>query len=74
MIGEVKAETQLHMSREIEYRGRMDNALEKRGGKEFISIEEFAMTCSKLSKTHIKQLKELGAFAGLSDESQISLF
>ena len=30
MIGEVKAETQLHMSREIEYRGRMDYALKKR--------------------------------------------
>jgi DNA polymerase-3 subunit alpha (Gram-positive type) len=50
------------------------DTVEKRVGKDFVSIEEFAMTCSKLSKTHIKQLKELGAFAGLSDESQISLF
>ena len=43
-------------------------------GKDFISIEEFAMTCSKLSKTHIQQLRELGAFAGMSETSQISLF
>ena len=47
---------------------------EKRKGKRFVSIEEFSLCCGKLSKTHIEQLKELGAFAGLSDTSQISLF
>ena len=47
---------------------------EKRRGKEFISIEEFAQTCNKLSKTHIEQLRALGAFAGMSETSQISLF
>ncbi|MBR0311822.1 MAG: PolC-type DNA polymerase III, partial [Oscillospiraceae bacterium] len=50
------------------------DTVEKREGKEFISIEEFAMTCNKLSKTHIEQLKSLGAFAGMSETSQISLF
>ena len=50
------------------------DAVEKRAGKEFISIEEFAMCCSKLSKTHIEQLKALGAFAGMAETSQITLF
>ena len=50
------------------------DTVEKRAGKEFISIEEFAMTCNKLSKTHIQQLRDLGAFAGMSETSQISLF
>ena len=50
------------------------DTVEKRAGKEFISIEEFAMTCNKLSKTHIEQLRALGAFAGMSETSQISLF
>ena len=50
------------------------DTVEKRAGKEFISIEEFAMTCNKLSKTHIEQLRNLGAFAGMSETSQISLF
>ncbi len=50
------------------------DTVEKRAGKEFISIEEFAMCCNKLSKTHIEQLKKLGAFAGMSETSQITLF
>ncbi len=50
------------------------DTVEKRAGKTFVSIEEFSMTCSKLSKTHIEQLKALGAFAGMSETSQISLF
>ena len=48
--------------------------VEARKGREFISIEEFAMCCNKLSKTHIEQLKALGAFAGMADTSQITLF
>ena len=47
--------------------------VEQRKGKEFISIEEFAATCNKLSKTHIEQLKALGAFAGMAETSQVSL-
>ena len=46
----------------------------KREGKTFISIEEFSTCCNKLSKTHIEQLKALGAFAGMADTSQVSLF
>ena len=50
------------------------DTVEKRKGKEFISIEEFSMCCSKLSKTHIEQLKALGSFAGMAETSQITLF
>ena len=50
------------------------DTVEKRGGKSFISVEEFAQCCGKLSKTHIEQLRALGAFAGMSETSQISLF
>ena len=50
------------------------DTVEKRKGKTFISVEEFANTCSKLSKTHIEQLESLGAFAGMADTSQVSLF
>ncbi len=50
------------------------DTVEKRKGKRFVSIEEFSMCCNKLSKTHIEQLKSLGAFAGMADTSQITLF
>ena len=50
------------------------DTVEKRKGKEFISVEEFSMCCSKLSKTHIEQLRALGAFAGMADTSQLTLF
>ena len=50
------------------------DTVEKRRGKEFISVEEFSMCCSKLSKTHIEQLRALGAFAGMADTSQLTLF
>ena len=50
------------------------DTVEKRQGKEFISIEEFSLCCNKLSKTNIDQLKKLGSFAGMADTSQITLF
>ena len=50
------------------------DTVEKRRGKEFISVEEFSMCCNKLSKTHIEQLRALGAFAGMAGTSQLTLF
>jgi len=50
------------------------DTVEKRKGKEFISVEEFSLCCNKLSKTHIETLKKLGAFAGMADTSQMTLF
>ena len=50
------------------------DTVEKRKGKTFISVEEFSTCCNKLSKTHIEQLRALGAFAGMADTSQVSLF
>ena len=45
-----------------------------REGKTFISIEDVATACPKVSKTHIQMLKEGGAFGDLPDTSQVSLF
>ena len=45
-----------------------------REGKTFLSVEEVALACPKVSKTHIQMLKEAGAFGSLPDTSQISLF
>ena len=48
--------------------------MEKRKGKNFISIEEFSLACTKVSNTHLQQLKEAGAFGDLPDSSQFSFF
>ena len=45
-----------------------------REGKHFLSIEEVAAACPKVSKTHIQMLKDAGAFADLPETSQVSLF
>ena len=50
------------------------DTVEKRKGKTFTSVEEFSMCCNKLSQTHIDQLRALGAFAGLPETSQLTLF
>jgi DNA polymerase-3 subunit alpha (Gram-positive type) len=34
-----------------------------RAGRRFISVEEFAVSCPKVSKTHIEQMKNMGAYA-----------
>ena len=48
--------------------------MEKRKGKTFGSIEEFSLTCTKVSNTHLNQLKDAGAFGDLPDSSQLSFF
>ena len=48
--------------------------MEGRQGKSFLSIEEVAAACPKVSKTHIQMLKDAGAFGDLPDTSQVSLF
>lgn len=48
--------------------------MDKRQGKDFLSIEEFSLACTKVSSTHLDQLKEAGAFGDLPDSSQFSLF
>ena len=48
--------------------------MNKREGKNFISIEEFSLACTKVSNTHLAQLKDAGAFGDLPDSSQISFF
>ena len=45
-----------------------------REGKTFLSVEEVAAACPKVSKTHIQMLKEAGAFGDLPDTSQVSFF
>ena len=45
-----------------------------REGKHFMSIEEVAAACPKVSKTHIQMLKEAGAFGDMPETDQISLF
>ena len=45
-----------------------------REDREFISVEEVASACPKVSKTHIQMLKDAGAFGALPDTNQVSLF
>ena len=45
-----------------------------RRGKNFLSIEEFAAACPKVSQTHIENLKAAGTFGDLPESSQFSLF
>ncbi len=48
--------------------------MEGRKGKHFLSVEEVAVACPKVSKTHMQMLKEAGAFGDLPDTSQVSFF
>ena len=51
-----------------------EDIVKGRGGKQFLSVEEFAAACPKVSKTHIQMLKEAGAFGDIPETNQISLF
>ena len=48
--------------------------MEGRKGKTFVSVEEFSAACPKVSKTHIDNLREAGAFGKMPETSQITLF
>ena len=45
-----------------------------REGKQFLSVEEVAIACPKVSKTHIQMLKDAGAFGEMPETNQVSLF
>lgn len=51
-----------------------ESLVEQREGRTFISIEEVADSCPKVSKTHIQQLTDAGAFGNLPATSQLDLF
>ena len=55
------------------FRGQMPKC-EGREGKSFLSIDEVAAACPKVSKTHLQMLKEAGAFGDLPDTAQVNLF
>ena len=42
--------------------------------KPFLSVEEFAAACTKVSKAHIDQLRDAGAFGDMPETAQMSLF
>ena len=42
--------------------------------KRFVSIDEIANACPKVSSAHIEALKSLGAFGDMPETSQVSLF
>ena len=50
------------------------NLMEGREGRQFLSVEEVAAACPKVSKTHIQMLMDAGAFGDLPETSQVSLF
>lgn len=47
---------------------------EHRGDREFVSVEELSMSCTKVSKSHIEQLRTMGALGAMPETSQISFF
>ena len=48
--------------------------MNNREGRQFLSIEEVAAACPKVSKTHIQMLQDAGAFSDLPESNQVSLF
>ena len=52
----------------------MDLAAATKNGRTFVSVEEVAMACPKVSSAHIDVLKRLGAFGDMPETSQMTLF
>jgi DNA polymerase-3 subunit alpha (Gram-positive type) len=48
--------------------------VDKRRSLRFVSVEDIAAYCSKVSGTHIAQLRGLGAFGDMPESSQMSMF
>ncbi len=51
-----------------------DLAKAREGGRDFVSIEDVAAACPKVSMAHIETLKKMGAFGALPEASQMTLF
>ena len=52
----------------------LDLAKAREGGRTFVSVEDVAALCPKVSATHIEVLKKLGAFGSMPETSQMTLF
>jgi DNA polymerase-3 subunit alpha (Gram-positive type) len=52
----------------------LDLANATKNGKTYVSIEEVAAACPKVSASHIEVLKRLGAFGDMPETSQMTLF
>ncbi len=48
--------------------------VEGRKGRQFLSLEDVAEACPKVSKSHLQLLKDAGAFGDLPEMRQVSLF
>ncbi len=51
-----------------------DLAAATQGGRTFVSVEEVADACPKVSSSHIEALRRLGAFGSMPETSQMTLF
>ena len=52
----------------------LDLAAATKNGRQFVSVEDVAAACPKVSSAHIAALKKLGAFGDMPDSSQMTLF
>ena len=46
----------------------------RQSGHSLVSVEDISNVCSKVQKSHLEQLRQLGALGDLPDSAQISLF
>ena len=51
-----------------------DLAAATRSGRQYVSVEEVAAACPKVSSAHIEALRRLGAFGDMPETSQMTLF